>query len=86
MEQKGFGYFHQPVGLITGVTKKAEKLKVRGMLLIPDFCMLVERKIWKGEMTKLMKWRPNMICTVEILNDIFRNLKFYIKVVMFDFS
>ena len=46
---EGLGIFHPSVSDITKVVWRAEKLKVRGMLLIPDFCMLVERRIWKGD-------------------------------------
>ena len=47
---KGFGYFHSPVGLITKVVRRAEKTGTRGVLVTPDwpgsvFLLKVEEKM-----------------------------------------
>ena len=47
---KGFGYFHPPVGLITKVVRRAEKTGARGVLVTPDwpgsvFLLKVEEKV-----------------------------------------
>ena len=47
---RGFGYFHPPVGLITKVVRRAEKTGARGVLVTPDwpgsvFLLKVEEKV-----------------------------------------
>ena len=33
----GLGYFHLPAGLIWKVVRKAERMRARGVLLVPDW-------------------------------------------------
>ena len=88
---RGFGYFHPPVGLITKVVRRAEKTGARGVLVTPDwpgsvFLLKVEEKVREGTLILRRKFSPRMICPREILSDTFRGrLKFFMNVYEFNF-
>ena len=88
---RGRGYFHPPVGLIWKVVRKAERSRVRGILLVPDwpgssFYMLIKEKMQEGKMVVKERLRPVMMCPREIVSDIFRGaLKFDLIVLSFEF-
>ena len=83
---RGFGYFHPPVGLIMKVVRRAEKTSARGVLVTPDwpgsvFLLKVEENVRECTLVLRGKISPRMICPREILCDTFRGrLKFFMNV------
>ena len=79
---RGFRYFHPPIGLIGKDVRQADKTGSRGVLVTPDwpgsvYLMLVEEKVREGTMVLRKKFSPRIECPREIISDTFRGrLKF----------
>ena len=89
--QNGVGYFHPPVGLVWRVVRKAERERAKGVLVVPDWpgsslLAVLERREKEGKVVLLEKWRPRMICPLEIESGTFRGwTKFKMCVYRFRF-
>ena len=89
--QKGVRYFHPPVGLVWKVIRKAEREKVEGVLIVPDWpgsvlLAVLENRVKKGNILLMEKWRPRMNCPRKNESNTFRGvLKFNMCVYHFNF-
>ena len=69
-----FGYFHSPVSMISEVIRRAEWLRVRGLLVALDqpgsyHSMLLQERIKEGRMQVVMMFKAWMVCLEDILSN-----------------
>ena len=85
---KGFGYFHPPVGLVPRVLGKAGEDGARGVLVVPDWPgSMMAREVKFCERLRLIaRWRPVFECPFWFENSTFRGVpKFDVLAYVMDF-